>query len=275
MARKEYIPYWGLEEMEGKMKTLIVCFFSMVFCTSALANLHGSDDFNDNVMDPVRWSVGLGDSLTETNSRLEYSGGFGEAGGAWLWELNSGSYVQDWAVSLDVDNSVDEATLSDQQIHFGLIALNPETADNTFSVGLSVADDAGGSGPRRYIGTQADVNQEWVFSHEEETTETSLQLKISFDASAKVLTSYYDSGSGLTALTNFHVGSWGMTDSDVFTLAIYGDSTDVTAVSGEVFGDNFAAIPEPGTLALLGVALAGMLLARRKDRKINIPHSGV
>ena len=257
------------------MKTMTVCCCCMVFCSGAFANLYGSDDFNDNVRDPAEWSVGLGDSLTETNTRLEYSGGSGETGSAWVWDLNKGSYVQNWAVSLDVVNSVDETTLSDQQIHFGLIALNPITADNTFSVGLSVVDDAEGSGPQRNIGTHVDVNHEPVFEHYVDTIETSLQLQISFDASAKVLTSYYDIGSGLTVLTNYNVSSWGMTDSDVFTLAIYGDSFDVTPLSGEVHGDNFAAIPEPGTLALLGVAFGGMLLARRRDRKSGIPHTGI
>ena len=106
-------------------------------------------------------------------------------------------------------------------------------------------------------------------------TGNAFELQMAFDASTKVLTSYYDSGGGLTLLTNYSIGSWGMTDSDVFTIALYGDSIDVTPVSGEVYGDDFAAIPEPGTLALLGAGLAGMLLARRKDRKNNIPHSGV
>jgi hypothetical protein len=55
-----------------------------------------------------------------------------------------------------------------------------------------------------------------------------------------------------------------MTDSDIFTLAIYGESIDVTPASSEAFGDNFVAIPEPGTLGLLGIAAGGMLLARSK-----------
>lgn len=249
------------------MKLLSAICSCVALCSiNVLANLYGSDDFNDNTMDTAKWSSFLDDSLHETNGRLEYYGGTGEAGSAWVWELNTGSYVQDWTVALAVVNSVDETTLSDQFITVGLIALNPETYDNTFSVGLSAGDYAGGSGPRRDIYTSVDVNQEWVLEQDVETIATSLQLQISFDASAKVLTSYYDSGSGLSAVTNFHVGSWSMTDSDVFTIAVYGESFDVTPVSGEVYADNFGAVPEPGTLGLMIVGAGGLLLAREKRR---------
>ena len=57
-----------------------------------------------------------------------------------------------------------------------------------------------------------------------------------------------------------------MTDSDVFTAVVYSFSSDVSPASGEVYADNFVAIPEPGTLGLLGVAAGGLLLARCKKR---------
>jgi hypothetical protein len=261
--------------MEDKMKRIIGLLCCMVFCSTAAANLSGSDDFNDNVMDPAKWSVLFGDALNETNGRLEYSGGSGETGAAWIWELNQGSYAQDWIAALSLFNSIGETALSNQEVSMGFVAFNGSPSDNLFSIALSIGDDAGGSNPYRLISTQAEVGNVQVLDHEAATTADALRLQIAFNASTKVLTSYYDSGDGLTVLTNYSIGSWGMTDSDVFTIALYGDSIDVTPISGEVYGDDFAVIPEPGTLALLGVALGGMLLARRRDRKNGITHTGL
>ena len=244
-----------------KQVSLIYCL-GLLICSSSQANLSGSDDFNDNTMDPANWSILFGDGLNETNNRLELSG----FGGAWIWELNSGSYVQDWTVSLDVVNSVEESAMSNQETGFGFGAYTPGPFDNNFSVSLTAGDDAGGSSPYRRILTEAEDSHAQVLDHAVDTTTTLLQLQISFDASAKVFTSYYDSGGGLTALTNYNVSTWGMTDSDVFTIAIFGESLDASPASGEVYGDNFVAIPEPGTLGLLGVAAGGLLLARCKKR---------
>ena len=246
-----------------KQVCLIYCL-GLLICSSSQANLSGSDDFDDNVMDPAKWLVALGDSLTETNSRLEYSGSSVEASSAWAWKLNSGSYVQDWAVSLDVVNSVNEATLSDQFITYGLGV--PDPLNGIFSLELRVGEDGGPSDPYRYLSTAYDDGDNEVFQHQLPLSSDSVRLQISFDASAKVLTSYYDAGGGMTVLTNYDASTWVMDDGDEFTIAVLGWSKDVSPVSGEVFGDNFVAIPEPGTLGLLGVAAGGLLLARCKKR---------
>ena len=255
------------------MKTRLICCCWMVICSSALANLYGSDDFNDNVMDPAKWSVGLGDSLAETNSRLEYSGSSGEAASAWAWIANKGSYVNNWSVSIDTFISVDETSLSDQFVTYGLGVSLP--SDTIYSLELRVGDNDGGSNPYRYLWTAYDDGDQEVFQHQLPLSSTSTKMQISFDASTKVLSSHYDLGSGLTVLTNFDVSTLGMGVDDEFTILVVGWSQDVSPESGEVYGDNFAAIPEPSTLALLGVAFGGMLLARRRDRKIKIPHTGM
>ena len=139
------------------MNTWIVCCCCLVFCSTAAANLYGSDDFNDNVRDPAKWSVLFGDTLNETNGRLELAGGSGETGAAWRWDLNNGSYAQDWSAELSLFNSTDETALSNQEVSMGFVAYHGSPNDNLFSVALSVGDDAGGSNPYRVISTQAEV----------------------------------------------------------------------------------------------------------------------
>ena len=250
------------------MRLLLVCVFCMAACEPAMAGLSGSDDFNDNAMDPLKWSVFMGDLLSETNSRLEYAGGSGEVLGVWKWEKNSGSYIQDWSISLDVVNAVEESGLADQDVNYGFLVWNTSPNDNLFSVEFKVGDDAGGTHPFRYIETAAEKNNVNVLDHQTPLSADAARLQISFDASAKVFSGSYDTGSGWALLTSINIAGWGLTDSDTFTAAVYSSSRNVTPGSGEVFGDNFAAIPEPGALGLIMLSGGGLLFARHiQDRR--------
>jgi hypothetical protein len=243
-----------------------VCFIfglGLLICSSSLANLSGTDDFNDNVMDPAKWAVQFGDPLTETNSRLQYSGGSGAVQEMLAWIANKGSYVNNWSVSIDTFISVDETSLYDQFVNYGL-GVVPPPLNTIFSLELRVGEDQGGSNPYRHAVTAFDNGEAEVFQHQFPLSSDSVRLQISFDASAKVLTSHYDTGGGMTVLTNYDTSTWGMADSDEFTIVVFGWSQDVSPASGEVFGDNFEAIPEPGTLGLMAVAVGGLLLTRSK-----------
>ena len=249
----------------NKHVCLIYCL-GLLICSSSEANLYGSDDFNDNVMDPSKWSAAsdAGASLSEVNSRLEYAGGgTGYVVAYRAWIQNTGSYVNDWSVLLDVINTVDESSLSNQEVDYWIGIVTP-SLPGIFALEFSVGDDGGGSSPYRQIETTYDDGDNEIFHHHVPTALDSVRLQISFDASAKVFTSYYESGGGMMALTNYDVSTWGMSDSDEFIAVVGGGATDASVVSGEVYGDNFAAIPEPGTLGLLAVAAGGLLLARCK-----------
>jgi hypothetical protein len=248
------------------VKSIIVFCFCVFCCGVGMANLYGSDDFNDNVLDPAKWSAAsdAGASISEVNSRLEYAGGgAGYVGAHCVWIQNTGSYVNDWSVLLNVMNAVDESSLSNQEVDYWIGIVTP-SLPGIFALEFSVGDDGDGSSPYRQIETTYDDGDNEIFHHHVPTALDSARLQISFDASAKVFTSYYDSGGGMIALTNYDVSTWGMSDSDEFFAVVGGGATDASAVSGEVYGDNFEAIPEPGTLGLLAVAAGGLLLARNK-----------
>jgi hypothetical protein len=248
------------------MKAITALCCCIAFCSSASANLFGSDDFNDNVMDASKWSVFMGTSLSETNSRLEYtSPDQPETVGVWMWELNDASYVQDWTIYLDAFNAIDESSLSDQSISFGILAFFNDPGVY-FDVNLQVGDDAAGGNPYRVISTEVESPVSGGIDYAIPITADSARLQISFDAATKEFTGYYDIGGGQIVTTNFNTADWGMTDTNLFTIVIYGLSTDLEVASGEVYGDNFVAVPEPGTLILLGIALTGLLMARRRDR---------
>jgi hypothetical protein len=77
-----------------------------------------------------------------------------------------------------------------------------------------------------------------------------IKLKVAFDSTTKVLSSSYDSGNGFTALTNFNVGSWTMTDADTFTVALDGRSDSHAVSPGEVYADNFQALTLPHNVVI-------------------------
>ena len=248
------------------MKGSALLFFCLLCSMPVWANLSGTDDFNDNAMDASKWSVFLGDSLNETNSRLEFaSAAEPESIGVWEWILNDAGYVQDWSISLDAFNSIDEDGLSDQSISFGILAFYNDPGVY-FDVNLQIGDDVTGGNPYRIISTEVESSTGPGIDYGIPVSSLGAGLKISFDAASKNFTGYYDIGDGLTMTTNFNTGAWGMSDSDVFTVVIYGLSSDLAVSSGEVFGDNFTAIPEPGTLGLLAAAAAGLLLPRCRKR---------
>ena len=90
------------------MKTaLVVVAVLALCCPGAEALLSGSDDFNDNIRDTDKWLIWeFGNGLLhETNGRLEFtSTGTGYEQDAWLWDYNTGSYNENWSVTLDVRN---------------------------------------------------------------------------------------------------------------------------------------------------------------------------
>lgn len=212
------------------------------------AAFDGCDNFNDNSKDQTRWgadfSFGAG-VLNETNQRLEYATSGTPTmrdNAARPWILNSGSYTQNWELKVDVN-----------------VPLLPLTTSQMVGLNLMVFPDTNGSNSRfaveldRFSGELSFICLFAVNSQQSElariiATSTNAAVRITFDASTKALSAFFDEdGSNcgyswrLLASTNVASG-WGMTATNVFNTVLGGSSEGVSVTSSNnVFLDNFSA----------------------------------
>ena len=213
-----------------------VLFSALLFASTgsqSLANLSGSDDFNDNVRDPSKWSIEV-PRLNEVNGRLEFtSTGIGDEEGIWAWIANEGSQTRDWSVTITAVNT-STPTVSGQFCAMGLFVINSADDEDSFGILLGADGDAG-----RVVGslweTDGVESDTW-----ELLTPSTATLRISYDASTEELSCEYDTGSGYYSITSFDVSNWNMGASDTFYVAIAGLSGNSFAVSsGQAYTDNF------------------------------------
>lgn len=196
--------------------------------------LNGSDDFNDNVRDTSKWLEGL-PLLAETNNRLEFtSTGSGQEQGMWMWTANTGSYTQDWSVTIDAVNS--STPSADQFSNIALVALNSADGTDLFGALLGIGTD----GCNAFGGWEIDGASYWIAL--QAVTNNTATLKISYDATTRTLSSSFDAGDGYVSLTNFNVTGWSMNTNDTFMIGVSGYAEyDFAIESGQMYLDNFEA----------------------------------
>ena len=226
------------------MKTTIALLISVLLSTGTLAELSGSDDFNDNNRDPAKWGIWNpgANLLHETNRRLEFtSTGVGYEEDAWIWMPNNGSHIHDWSVSINAFNS-ENPPMTSEPVAIGLIVAN--TVDFGDSFGISLIS----FGSLRFVASGWQINgiDYWpTLGALQEVGVPSAELRISFDSTTKLLTSSYDIGGGFITLTNFDARSWGMNPNDTFTVGIHGQSDGFAVLAGQVYVDNYEATTMP------------------------------
>ncbi len=226
------------------MKVLTVMFsFLLLFSSAAMANFSGSDDFNDNVMDPTKWTVYEG-RLSETNGRLEFvSTGTEAEAGIWFWTLNYGSYVQDWTVRMNAHNSIFPLAPGEYG-EVCLMVVNSVDFEDSFDIDLEVE----GSIPYRVNSGWSTNNVDGIWTGMAVGNNTDVSLKIAFDSITKTLISAYDEGSGFKTLNSVNVSDWNIDVDHGFTYVIICESEGCVVTSGQVYADNFETAP------LLGIS---------------------
>jgi len=231
----------------------------LIFSLAALAvhaDFNGTDDFSSG---SGKWDAlsGAGTAkLTVTNGRYEYTAtGAGTPRDMALrrWNVNRGSYTNDWAVQVDVHLSAFPG-LSNQNINLNL-GIEAGTNFNegiNFNRAYFVSINRDSRPMMDFESGLGDITTEIA------NTTTDAALRISFDSAAKTLTAWYDAdgpANGYTWLPMETVSiptginGWGMTSNSQFSVCLVvgsGHDSNKTApdiaVSGnQVYFDNFLA----------------------------------
>ena len=243
-------------------RRIFALFFSLgLIYTAALCSnrsfAFSLDDFNDNVKDASKWGldtiVGHG-VLTEKNQRLEYTcsiPSIPEDDAIRPWVFTQFPYDTDWEIQMDTVNTTSPFTPF-QVNSLGFTIQSPHNALDDVYLEL-YASDLGGGPPRTGFSAQLEingVNQGGGDTGEALTTTGAVRMR--WNSVTKVLTCFYDTnpadGYQWIELASFGLaGSGGtnanvdfaMTDTDQFSLTLYGFSAGMIVTSGQIFMDNF------------------------------------
>ena len=102
-----------------------------------------------------------------------------------------------------------------------------------------------------------------MLDYRTDTTSDSIKFQVAYDATTTTLSTYYDIGSGFVVHNTMDATGTDWETED-FTMFVYGGAfADVTVRSGDVYADKFVAIPEPATLAFIGLFGGGLIVIRR------------
>ena len=273
----------------------LVTWIGILFVASAAsAAVTGGDDFNDGIVDGALWGAPLTTGsgvIAETNGRLEYSApsnptSYDEV--YYYWTGNTPTFGSSWGMWVDLYIDV-EHYQDDQVTSFGLFVENAnDPSDNIYSEIYS--SSLGGPPLRRGFYTESIVNGVsagfgdsgglWLDGGYGGTPITSGALQFIFNAETGRVNSYYSltgGGEDWTLFSTFGIAGassgspdedWEMEDSDPFKVGIYGWSSNVTVVGGEMWGDNFTMTnaPEPASATFVSFGLIAIALLRRRSR---------
>jgi len=225
--------------MKKTAHIIIACLF--VVCGQTMANFSGGDNFNDNSMDTNKWEHDeqqVDAFLKEANGRLELTSTanileFRPLGRNWI--ANSGSYTQNWTMTYETVNSLDETAIVNNECSIGFW-LSGGVSNDYF--GLS-HDKANYGIPEHWFsvgGSSAGVD---VMELPQDLTNDYLAIRLVFEALTKTLHFSYDDGGGFIPFVDFNVSGWGMTGGDEFIVHLGGGDRGMAIPSGQVYGDNF------------------------------------
>jgi hypothetical protein len=244
----------------------LLSFFSGILAISACllplsahASIGGSDDFNDNIRDQTKWGASDlsegGGTLSETSQRLEYTTSSPTAiqSSYRPWVLNRATYDTNWEIILDVTNAAVPGT-EDSYATMGFEIFPPATRTRSLYTEL-VAYSNDGVNVQHSFDSDLIEGSNSLGYRSQSLAGTTGSLRITFDATTKVLTFYKDvngRGDGYQWVQQSSYGiagsggatantSWAMSGPDMFQVNIYGYSQIMTIGAGTIYADNFSA----------------------------------
>ena len=173
--------------------------------------------------------------------------------------------TQDWEVQIDV--SVPQPGFSESVFGLGVTSgtntdFNNASSDSNNHLQMSLFESSRASGfsSNKFLMKFGVKGGGFPGVAEAPTTSTFAGLRIAFDASTKVLSTFYDEDGPVNGYSWTFLGStnistaWKMTSTNVFGVHVFGRAEAVVVASTDnVFGDNFCASSGPR----LGINLAG------------------
>ena len=236
--------------------------FSPAVFISHRAFADGTDDFNDNSMDPALWGLdevkGQG-QLNEINGRLEYS-----TSGSGTNEDSSDRplrrrfpYNTSWEIKLDVTNTA--SVVGRQWGSFGINIESSLDGEDEIEVELAASS---------MVWSEFHENGNYIGDASGFVPSTTTTIRMSFNSVTKVFTVSYFNGTwidfgtfGVNGSGGFNGNAnWGLTNSDYFKAYIFGYSMGIAVTSGEIYGDNFqetGGVPLPPTELVVNEGTTG------------------
>ena len=215
------------------------------------ADFNGSDNFSSG---SGKWTAvgvtGTG-SLSVNNGRYEYTAtgaGTTEDHAGARWNINQGSFTNDWAVQVDVHLAAFTGS-TNQELKLGLAIINGTTNLNQY-VGIGLYRD--------HSFTGFEMNMSPNDARTEITTSTTdAALRISYDSAAKTLTAWYDADGAANGYTwipietisiSTDTNNWGMTANSQFSAVLTagsgvedGTGPNIAVTGSQAYFDNFLA----------------------------------
>jgi hypothetical protein len=249
--------------LPSKTRRTFVRLLSLNLLLPLVALASGGDDFNDNSIDSSKWGpdtvLGLG-VLAEQNQRLEFTCNSAISDGDTLrpWKLERLPVASSWTVQVDtVNNTI--PTVIGQVNSGGFTLFHPVNSTSQIYVELYAV--AGGKG---FVGNletdDANVGNVDTATLVGDVPVMGAVLMV-YDGASKVATCFYDldtsdgyqwtefasyglAGSGGTTTNT----NWGLSDTQQFSVDVYGYSAGMVITSGELYLDNFTesgGVPPP------------------------------
>jgi len=227
-----------------KMLSLLLTIF--IFIVSNLTANESVDDFSGD-SGLWKWSKGGGKGVHAVqNGRLEFSTNGGQTtndSATHYLKAHIGRYDESWEAQADV--YLNGFVLGGQNPYAGLALLVGNTtrpARDFIRLQLRKGkDERRAFNADAYQGTKS-LGSEWI-----DTTTMITTLRISFDASTKVLTASYDSdgpgsASAFVTIYTINIGSdpegWKMRDTDFFEFSLVSQTTGTVVAFGDMYFDN-------------------------------------